>query len=187
MIVLGLFILLAVVALAGAAGVLICRQATHCVFAFLLCCLALGGLYLLLNVQVLAVLQLATSVFLAGTMAAVGIPAAREATHADRRPPLHARAARASIRRALSWPAWAGLLFLALVAWVLAHATTGEPVFSSPPIWAVPGGQAAALGQELATRYLIVFALLGLLLLAGLASIGYLIQQSQRSTEGGNK
>jgi NADH:ubiquinone oxidoreductase subunit 6 (subunit J) len=187
MIVLGLFILLAVVALGGAAGILICRQVTHCVFSFLLCCLALGGLYLLLNMQVLAVLQLATSVFLAGTLAAVGIPAAREATQADHRLPLHARAERANIRRALSWPAWIGLLFLSLVAWVLAHATTGEPVFSSPPIWAVPGGQAAALGQELATHYLIVFALLGLLLLAGFASIGYLIQQGKRSTEGGNK
>lgn len=168
MIVTVLFVLLSLLAVAGAAGILCCRQVSYCGLSFLLCGTAVAGLHMLLNMQFLAALQLALSVALSSTVivicqAALVSVNARESSHFRR----------------LLWCAPLGLLFAALGLWGIGSASIGPPATSSAPMWAARGEHVPSLGKELMTRYSALFTLLGLLMLVGIVSAGYLIRQSQ--------
>jgi NADH-quinone oxidoreductase subunit J len=177
MIVTAIFGFLALIAVLGAGGVLLYRRPLACGLSFLLCCTALAGLYLLLNTWFLAAVQLVVGVFLTGTVIAICIPVLG----------IDTRQGRSYVRphRTL-WYVPAGLAFLALAYWGITEGTLGEPVISSPPVWAVRGEHVPALGRELITRYLVPFTLLGLLLFVSIVSVAYLIRQDQhpRTKEG---
>ena len=163
-----LFVLLTLLAITGAAGILCCRRVSYCGLSFLVCGVAVAGLYLLLSMQFLAALQLALSIALASTVIVVCQAAlvsvnARESSHFRR----------------LLWCAPLGLLFAALGLWGISGAAIGPAATSSAPMWAAPGEHIPALGRELLTRYSTLFTLLGLLMLTGLVTVGYLARQGQ--------
>jgi NADH-quinone oxidoreductase subunit J len=164
MIVTALFVLLSVCALIGAGGALFCRQALYCGFSFLLCAIALTGLYLLLDTRFLAATQLTVGVCLTGIVTVVSLSNSKTSVR-PRHPP---------------WYALIGLVFAALAYWGIARGRIGVSVISSPPVWAVRGEHTSAFGRELVTQYSVPFALLGLLLLTGIVSTGYLIRQDRR-------
>ena len=163
-----LFVLLSLLAVAGAAGILCCRRVSYCGLSFLLCGTAVAGLHMLLNMRFLAALQLALSVALSSTVivicqAALVSVSARESSHFRR----------------LLWCAPLGLLFAALGVWGIGSAEMGPAATSSAPMWAAPGEHIPSLGKELLTRYSALFTLLGLLMLTGIVAAGYLTRQSQ--------
>ena len=164
MTVLLLFAFLSTLAVLGAGGVLFLRQTMHCTFSFLLCGVALAGLYLLLSNPFLAAVQL-VGVFLAGAVLVSGVlafdPDAR-GCHA------------ASVTYWL-----AGAVFVGVTLWGIARGRIGVPILRSVPMWAVQEGHVAAFGRELLTRYLIAFELLGLLLLVSVVGVTYLARQSR--------
>lgn len=153
-----LFAVLAILAIAGAGGLLVLRSPEHCLLAFVLCSGALAGLYLLLNLQFLAATQIAVGVGLTGIVFAAILPSRQEQ--------------RGSTQRL--WYACAAVGFGAVAGWAIANGVLGEPVLASPPVWAVRGGAIPALGHELVTTYLVPFALLGLLLLVCVVAVTYL-------------
>lgn len=168
MIVSVLFALLSLLALTGAAGVLCCRRVSYCGLSFLLSGAAVAGLYLLLRTEFLAALQLAVSVALSTTVivicqAAVVSVQARESSHFRR----------------LLWCAPLGLLLAALGLWGIGSAELGSATTSSAPVWAARGEHIPSLGKELLTRYSALFTLLGLLMLTGIVTAGYLTRQGQ--------
>ena len=165
MIVSALSVVLAALAVAGAGGLLLFRRMDRCVLAFLLCAGALAGLYLRLNLQFIAAIQITVCVGLLGALLATSLPLGCEqpkgAPHGG------------------GWSILAAVPFAVAVTWGIASGTIGEPILTSPPVWAVQGGYIPALGRELATSYLIPFALLALLLLVCFVSAVYLLGQGK--------
>ncbi len=165
------FALLAAVALIGAGGILMCRHTARCGLFFLVCCLALAGLYGLLNMHYIAVVQSITSVCMAGLLLTLCTSE---------------HIARARIPTVLSCAAIT-LVFLTLTAEALLRGTLGESVLRAPPIWAVPGEHISTLGRELLERYTILLVLLALLLLAGILSAAYMFRRASRARTKGRK
>jgi len=157
-----LFAFLSTLAVLGAGGVLFLRRTMHCAFSFLLCGVALAGLYLLLSNPFLAAVQL-VGVFLTGAVLVSGVLAFDPDVHG---------------RHALwFWPA--GAVFVGVTIWGIARGRIGVPILRSVPMWAVQEGHVAAFGRELLTRYLVAFELLGLLLLVSIVGVTYLARQSR--------
>jgi NADH:ubiquinone oxidoreductase subunit 6 (subunit J) len=166
-----LFVVLAAVAVVGAGGILVCRRAARCVASFLLCCSALAGLYGILGMDYIAVIQLVTSLCMAGLFLVFLTSE---------------QAAGARMPSAL-WCAVIALTFLTLTTYAVLHGTLGEPVLGTLPIWAVPGEHLSTLGSELLERYTILLALLALLLLAGILAAAYVIRQGSHARPRGRK
>lgn len=155
------FVLLALMAVAGAAGLLFMRRIDHCAWAFGITCVALGGLYLLLNNFLAAAMQL-VSLFILGSLLAVGWGAGRTT----------------GVSRAVWWVLPVGLGLVALAGWaVLSGQISGIPSIAVP-IWTAREEWVVALGQELLRNYVILIELLGLFLLACLVGIAY-VHRSQ--------
>ncbi len=150
------FVLLALAALGGAAGLLWARRVDHGVWAFGVICAALGGLYGLLN-NPLAVAMQVMSLFVMGGLLAMGWAAARSAV----------------LPRALWWTLPVGLGLAALAGWAVLSGQIGGAPAISMPIWVVREDWLAALGQELLNEYVILIELLGLFLLTCLVGIAY--------------
>lgn len=166
-----LFVGLALIAVTSAGGVLLCRRVLHCGLCTLFCGLALAGLYLLLNMHLLAAVQLAVGVCLTGMVGAICLPLVED------HPKQEAGGAR---KGGPIWMALAGLPLAALTLWGIWGATISKPVLDLPPMWAVRGEHIWVLGRELLTRYLPVYALLGLLLFTAMVSVAHLIRQGRR-------
>jgi NADH:ubiquinone oxidoreductase subunit 6 (subunit J) len=161
------FVLLAALAIAGAGGVLLFREVTRCCVSFLVCCLALAGLYLVLNLRFVAVTQLIANVCLAGLYAWAILPSGKPSTRRD----------------PILVPAMVGGALLLAAAWAIGHAVLGEPVPGSLPIWATPYTHAVALGKEMIEKYAIPFLLTGLLLLVGIVSVTYSVYEKNQEGE----
>ncbi|MBN1583882.1 MAG: hypothetical protein JXA89_24455 [Anaerolineae bacterium] len=159
------FILLAFLAMAGAVGVLFFRRTLHCAYSFLLCCVALVGLCFLLNLAFLALVQLFTTLMIAGLLA-VGTPGSQHNPASLLRPKLR-------------WLPVA-LILLAIIIWAIIGGRIGEPILQSTPIWAIHGERVAAFGQEMINNRLVLLELVGLFLLASIVSITHLTRQSQK-------
>lgn len=158
-----LYTVLAAVAIVGAGGLLFLRRPVHCLLAFLLCATALAGLYLLLNMQFLAAVQITVGVGLVGAVLAANLSGELSQQRGQYRP----------------WYILATIAFMAVVCWGIVTGAIGESTLTSPPVWAVRGGYIPALGQELTTTHIVPFALLGLLLLVCIVSTTYLLRQHQ--------
>jgi NADH:ubiquinone oxidoreductase subunit 6 (subunit J) len=159
------FVVLAAMAIVGAGGILLCRRAGRCVVSYLLCCSALAGLYGILGMDYIAVIQLVTSLGMAGLFLA--FLTSEQAAHARMPDAL--------------WCAVIALAFLTLTMYAIFHGSLGEPVLGTLPIWAVPGEHLSTLGSELLERYTILLALLALLLLASILAVAYVIRQTGRA------
>ena len=166
-----LFVVLAAVALIGAGGVLVCRRATRCPAFFLLCCSALAGLYGLLDIDYIAVIQLVTGICTAGLF--LMFLTSEQAAHVRMPDAL--------------WCAVIALVFPTLTIYAILHGTLGDPVLGALPIWAVPGEHLYTLGSELVERYTILLALLALLLLAGILAAAYVFRQASHAGPSGRK
>lgn len=162
MIVTPLSILLAALAIGGAFGVLLLRRVTHCVYAFLVCCVALAGLYVLLNNPFAAAVQL-IGLLGAGLLLTLGISVWGD------RPPR---------RRWAYLPL--GLIWLAIGGWAIAGGSIGESVLTSAPMWAARIDAIPALGKELLTKHTVLFELFGLFLLVSMVGVAYAIRHSRR-------
>jgi NADH-quinone oxidoreductase subunit J len=160
-----LFTALAVLSIVGTGGLLVCRQVAHCACSFLLSAVALIGLYLLLNLQFIAAVQLVASAGLVSIGIALGLPATREHRQSNR----------------LLWLSVAALPFIALAYWGITTGTIGEPTLVSPPMWAARGSPVASLGSEFIKRYTIPYALIGLLLLVSIVTATYLLRSREQS------
>lgn len=156
------FAILSFIALVGASGLLVYRRVLPCVFSFLSCAAAIAGLYLSLNLEFMALVQLLTGVALAGAWLAANLAFAPDDRHV---------------------PAWrylppAVLLGLAL-CWSIVGGRVGEPILISAPVWAAQATYLPALGQQLSGSYATLFLLVGLLLLTCITSAAYLIGQNE--------
>ena len=165
MIVSMLFVLLAVAAIIGAAGVLVCRKSSRCGLSFLLCCLAISGLFSLLDLRFVAIVQLVTGICVAGVFLTLHTPS---------------RVATLRVSGALLYTS-VGTVLLCLTAWGILSGSLGTPVLHALPMWAVPGEHLGALGRELIERYSVPVVLLAFLLLTGVLAAAYLLRQ------GGNR
>jgi NADH-quinone oxidoreductase subunit J len=155
------FVLLALLSIVGAAGLLFLRKVTHCAGAFLLCCVALAGLYLLLNLSFLALVQLWV-VFLMASLIVMGATMiSRQSTRSE--------------RQVLGFLPVA-LLLSVTAFWAITQGELGEPVLQSTPMWAVRGEHIAAFGQELLDNHLVPVGLVGLFLLTSIVSISHVIR-----------
>lgn len=161
------FILLAVSAAAGAAGILFLRRTIHCAYAYLACCTALVGLCLLLDLIFLALFQLFTALLVAALLAA-GTP--------DRS--LEPTLPRYQHRRWLPMV----LVLIAISIWAILQGKIGEPILQSIPMWAIRGEGIAAFGQEIVNNHLVLLGLVGLLLLASVVSLTHLTRQSRKTS-----
>jgi NADH-quinone oxidoreductase subunit J len=163
-----IFVLLSILAVAGAAGILCCRRISYCGLSFLLCGTAVAGLYMLLNMQFLAALQIVLSVALSSTVVVICQAAL-----------ISVNASESSHFRRLLWCAPLGLLFIALGLWGIGGASIGVPTTNSAPMWAARGEHVPSLGKELVSRYSALFTLAGLLMLVGIVTAGFCIRQVQ--------
>jgi NADH-quinone oxidoreductase subunit J len=161
-----LFYVFAALAVVGAIGLLVLQRAVHCGYCFLLCCVALVGLCLLLNLGFLALVQLLI------TLAVTGLLATGTSIRHSKQP--------AGRRRMLIWLLVAVLL-MSIIAWAIVQGRIGEPIHQSVPMWAVYGERVAAFGQELLDNHLVLLELVGLFLLASAVSITHLIRQSRKT------
>lgn len=155
------FSVLAILAVVGAGGLLVCRRPVRCVLSFLMCATALAGLFLLLSLQYVATVQVAVNVGLAGL--ALGI-----ALSDDQRDLWFGRS---------PWLALAALPLLALAAWSIGRGAIGESVLALAPVWAAQGRYITVLGEMLFTSHIVPFSLVVLLSAVGLASMGYVLRQ----------
>jgi NADH:ubiquinone oxidoreductase subunit 6 (subunit J) len=162
-----MFVLLAAIAIAGAGGVLWFREVAQCCISFLVCCLALAGLYLVLNLRFVAATHLIVSVCLAGLYAWAILSAGRTFTRRD----------------PVLVPVIVGAAFLLAAAWAVSRAMLGEPVPGSLPTWATPHSHGVALGIEMVEKYAIPFLLTGLLLLVGIVGVTYSIHEQDQEGE----
>ena len=167
MIVTVLFVLLALLAVAGAGGALFLRRPLHGALSCTLCTAALAGLYLLLGSPFLAAVQLA-AVFMAGVLR-VGAALVFGPRLPERR---------------LRWPLLAGAALLGIAAWGIAAAAVtagriGAPILRSVPMWAVQEEHVRAFGRELLANHWVVWDLLGVLLLTGIVAAAYLARQGR--------
>jgi NADH:ubiquinone oxidoreductase subunit 6 (subunit J) len=162
-----LFAALAAIAILGAGGLLFLQRITHCLHSFLLCAAAVAGLYLLLNLQFIAVTQLTVGVVLVGIVVTVSLPGGRGQSHNAPRP----------------WHILAAVAFMVIVCWGIMRGSIGEPILTSPPVWSVRGEYIPALGRELVSTHIVPFALLGLFILVCIISAVALLRQSQETDE----
>jgi NADH:ubiquinone oxidoreductase subunit 6 (subunit J) len=159
------FVVLSTAALVGAGGLLFCRRAAHCVLSFLLTASALAGLYALLNLQFIAVIQLAVNVALTALTLIATLPLVPDRAHPGRS----------------LWPLGASALLLVVAYWGIVRGTIQEPLLALPPVWASRGDYIATLGHELTTSYSIFFALSGLLFATCIVGSAYALSQGRRS------
>jgi NADH:ubiquinone oxidoreductase subunit 6 (subunit J) len=162
-----LFAIFATIAIVGAGGLLFCQRVTHCLLSFLLCAAALAGLYLLLNLQFIAVTQLTVGAVLVGIVVTASLPNGQSQQRDAPR----------------LWCVLTAIGFMAIVCWGIARGSIGEPILTSPPVWSVRGGYIPALGRELVTTHLVPFSLLGLFILVCIVSAAHLLRQSQETDE----
>jgi NADH-quinone oxidoreductase subunit J len=161
------FAALAALALIGAGGLILCRRVAACALSFLLCITSLGGLYLLLDLQFVAAIQLTASVGLTGAVLIIAWPVSQR---------------RALVRRTL-WYAFAAVPLAALACWCIVRGDIRQPILTSPPVWAARDSYLQALGRELIVGYHIPFLLAGVLLLTGIISVTYLLSQRREVGE----
>ena len=177
------FVALALVAAAGAIGVLVHSRTMYAVLSFLLCGLSMGGLFLLLNMPFLAAVHLVVQVCLTGMVLVLGAssltePQTQGGQGKDARLSVPAR-----LTRHVAWGMGLGILLLLPMGWVIAHASVAEPVLSSLPMWVTPGGHIAALGDQWLDYYPVALALLGLLLLTGIVSAVCLLRPKKATSQ----
>lgn len=158
------FAILALLALVGAGGLLLYRRILPCLASFFTCAAALAGLYLLLNMQFMALVQLLTGFSLAGAWLTANLSSFPEERH----------------RPALRYLPPAVLLGAA-ICWSILRGRVGEPIPISSPVWAARGTYLSALGEQLSGPYVTLFVLVGLLLLAAMVSAAYLGAQNGQS------
>jgi len=155
---LGALVLLTV---AGALGVVLLRRVGACCAAYLVCGLALAGIYYLLGLHLLAVVHLMLGVSLAGMLLHPAARIAAQQCDELARP---------------RWIALAGAPLLALIIAALSRASVGNLVPGSAPAWAARERQAVALGRELLAHHTITLLLLGTLVLVGIVSLVSLLR-----------
>ena len=157
-----LFVLFALLAAGGAVGVLLLRRAAHCIYAFLVCCAALAGLYVLLNNPFAVAVQL-IGLLAAGLLLTLGVSMWGEKSPQRR---------------------WAylplGLIWLAVAGWAVVSGGIGEPALTSVPMWAARTDPIPALGEELLSRHTVMFELFGLFLLVSMVGVAYAIRHGRR-------
>jgi NADH:ubiquinone oxidoreductase subunit 6 (subunit J) len=158
-----LFGFLASVAVLAAGGILLFRRPVHCSISFSVCCAALAGLYGLLSLPLVAAAQFLVGVCLTGLVimtTTVGF--------------------RAGARmRGTHWTFIAGVPFLVLLVWAIVNGAIGEPVLTSPPIWAMSARHLTVLGQQWVDKHAVALVLVGLLLLTGIISVASLARQAR--------
>lgn len=159
------FALLATMALSGALGLVLCRQRLHCLLSFVLCSAAIAGLYLLLNMQFAALIQLTVGTALSAWVLAIGITFFPHGSDSGPR----------------IGPLIAVIPFAVLACVAIQRGTIGNPVLVLPPIWAAEESM-PLLGRVLNDSFVIVFGLLGLMLFTSIVAITYLLQHSEDSS-----
>lgn len=145
-----LFLLLAVVAVAGALGVLLARQSDHSALFLLLNFVALAAIYVTLNAPFLAAVQV---IVYAGAIVVMFLFVVIMLNVAHRERPETKPAQR-----------YVGLLLGALLLAGLVYVTANNP---HPPPELTRTDNVRAVGEALFTAYLLPFELAGLLLLIG--------------------
>lgn len=151
------FAALATLAVAGGVGLLVFRKVQHCILATLVCNASIAGLHLLLGLTYVAVIQVIAHLALVSLLLSAVVKR-QEATPAS--------------RNAL-WLLIVPALFIAVASWSILRGETNPPSLTLPPVWAARTVYVQALGDKLATDYLVPFALAGVLLLAGVTGMHY--------------
>jgi NADH-quinone oxidoreductase subunit J len=164
----GLFLILSVVAVVAALGVVFNRNAIYSALCLLLNFVMLAGLYLLLNAQFIAMIQI---VIYAGAIVVlflfVEMLLGAEGT-AGATPWLTTRNVIVVVM---------ALALLTLVGAILFEEPIGGMVGNDTPAAIAATGQVQAIGASLFTQYVLIFELAGLLMLVGLVGALVLSQQ----------
>ena len=164
----GLFLALAIVAVIAALGVVFNRNAIYSALCLLLNFAMLAGLYLMLNAQFIAMIQI---VIYAGAVVVLFLFVEM----------LLGAGGESGVTRWLTtrnvFVVLAALVLLTLVGSVLFEEPIGGMVGSDTPEAIAAVGQVQAVGATLFTKYVLVFELTGLLMLVGLVGALVLSQQ----------
>jgi len=158
------FAALATLAVAGGIGLLVFRKVRHCILALLVSNAAIAGLHLLLGLTFIAVVQAVVHIALVGLLLSAVV---------DKQEVIPAP-------KAALWLLIAPALFVAVASWSILRGETNPPSLTLPPVWAAGTVYVQALGDKLATDYLVPFALVGLLLLTGVTGIHYYTRSRER-------
>ena len=159
------FVLLATLSLLGALGLVLCRQRLHCLLSFVLFSAAMAGLYLLLNMRFVALIQLTIGTALSAWVLTMDVTLLHHSS--DHRPRIgHLIAV---------------LPFAVLACIAILRGAIESPVLVLPPIWATGKESIPSLGRVLTDSFVIVFGLLGLMLFTSIVAVTYLFQKSEDS------
>jgi len=164
----GLFLVLAVVAVIAALGVVFNRNAIYSALCLLLNFAMLAGLYLMLNAQFIAMIQImiyAGAIVVLFLFVEMLLGAGGEA------------GATRWLTKRNAFVVAAALLLLTLVGAILFEEPIGGAMGSDTPEAIAAVGQVQAVGAALFTKYVLVFELTGLLMLVGLVGALVLSQQ----------
>lgn len=158
------FLILAGLALAGAAGMVVLRNLVHTVLAMVLCFLAVAGIFILLEAGFVAVVQILIYVGALAILILFAIMLTRDIM--DRR-------VRVSVAQ---WP-WALLVAVALFALLGANLLrVAWPAAST----AISGDQVPALGEALVGPYALPFEAASVLLLVALIGAIVVAREARR-------
>ena len=151
------FAALTTLAVAGGIGLLVLRKVQHCVLAILVTNAAIAGLHLLLGLTFIAIIQAIVHLALVSLLLSAVVKGQETAPGSRNAFGL------------LIVPA----LLVTIAAWSILRGETNPPSLTLPPVWAARTVYVQALGDKIATDYLVPFALAGVLLLAGVTGIHY--------------
>ena len=157
------YAILATLAVAGGIGLLLLRKVRHCILALLISNAAIAGLHLLLGMTFVAVIQAVVHVALVGLLLSAVVN--RQETAPAPRTPL--------------WLLIVPVLFISIASWSTVRGEINPPSLTLPPVWAARTVYVQALGDKLASDYLVPFALAGLLLLTGVTGIHYYMRSRE--------
>jgi NADH:ubiquinone oxidoreductase subunit 6 (subunit J) len=159
-----LFVALALLAVAGACGLLFARHTAHAAAAFLACAAALAGLYGLLDLRFAAAVQAALGVGLSGALLVTSLPRGEQSS---------------PVRRVVRYGA-AAVPLLVIILLAMARGRVSESALSLPPVWASRGSYLFALGQQMASSFLAPVLLICLLLAVSVLSIRVLLRSEAK-------
>jgi NADH:ubiquinone oxidoreductase subunit 6 (subunit J) len=139
------------------------RDLLHGALSFLLCCAALTGLYLLLNLHFVAAIQLTIGTALTALVVLLGSTMATDGV----------------IPRPRVGYLIGVLPFVVIAFAAIYRGSIGDPVLTLPPTWAARGESIPSLGRMMSDSFTVVFGLVGLMLFTSIVGIAYLFQEDK--------
>ncbi|ACZ42441.1 NADH-ubiquinone/plastoquinone oxidoreductase chain 6 [Thermobaculum terrenum ATCC BAA-798] len=165
-----LFILFAVIGLLGAVMVVVARNPVHCVLFMLLTFVNIAAMFVLLDAQFIAILQV---LVYSGAILVLFLFVVMLLQQAER--PIPMLAARVQLPVAL---VVGGLFLLEIIVVTFGNIiTAGRKGGDTPQAIAQAGGNVQALGEQLFTRWLLPFEIASVLLLVAAIGALYLAKE----------